>query len=495
MSPSSWMATAAGPRARLAARRGPSARRRGAAPDRARRRRTRHPVSHDLLVQRGKLVAAADGNPRPDGSAAAVHPHDLAELHGNSVRVRIIGERDGLETDIRRLLEEAEELTKGNDGPDTGRGVQLRRAAGDCARCATRCAEDVAAGRARAADDQRRYVWFATRYAPASPDPDLIIRTSGEQRLSNFLLWQAAYSELVFVPMYWPDFDRAALEAGHRRISAARAPIRRAWSRGLAPEPCGNPVRSEPERAAREPAWRHASDLALVLAPLASARCRWPSFAVLARPSRVVGMATGAGLRLFWTRCGGRRRYGSWRPDICCCRHDRHASRVRAGLRPAAHRLCAALLCARADDPAARDAAFGLAAILFLFAVVWSTDIAAYFVGRAIGGPKLGRAVSPNKTWSGAIGGHARPLVAGVAVALCGIVVAPVRFGCLSPRSCRSLAQARRPVRSPRSSAGSASRIQPIIPGHGGVDGSARRIYCRSRASRPSDRACARRDR
>jgi undecaprenyl diphosphate synthase len=49
-------------------------------------------------------------------------------------------------------------------------------------------------------------------HAPDIPDPDLIIRTSGEQRLSNFLLWQAAYSELVFVPINWPDFDRAALE-------------------------------------------------------------------------------------------------------------------------------------------------------------------------------------------------------------------------------------------------------------------------------------------
>jgi undecaprenyl diphosphate synthase len=57
--------------------------------------------------------------------------------------------------------------------------------------------------------------------APDLPDPDLIIRTSGELRLSNFLLWQAAYSELVFVPTYWPDFDRAALESAiaeyHRR--------------------------------------------------------------------------------------------------------------------------------------------------------------------------------------------------------------------------------------------------------------------------------------
>ena len=48
--------------------------------------------------------------------------------------------------------------------------------------------------------------------APEIPDPDLIIRTSGEQRLSNFLMWQAAYSELVFVPIHWPDFDKAALE-------------------------------------------------------------------------------------------------------------------------------------------------------------------------------------------------------------------------------------------------------------------------------------------
>jgi len=55
---------------------------------------------------------------------------------------------------------------------------------------------------------------FASRLgAPDVPDPDLIIRTSGEQRLSNFLLWQAAYAELVFLPIHWPDFDRAAFES------------------------------------------------------------------------------------------------------------------------------------------------------------------------------------------------------------------------------------------------------------------------------------------
>jgi undecaprenyl diphosphate synthase len=116
--------------------------------------------------------------------------NDLAELHQNRVKVRVIGERGDLDPDIRRLLEEAEELTKDND---------------------------------------KLTLVVAFNYdligqnldAPDLPDPDLIIRTSGEQRLSNFLLWQSAYSELVFVPTYWPDFDRAALEGAiaeyHRR--------------------------------------------------------------------------------------------------------------------------------------------------------------------------------------------------------------------------------------------------------------------------------------
>src|SRR5437867_3139292 len=74
-----------------------------------------------------------------------------------------------------------------------------------------RAAGDVAAGRLSATAITAERL-AAALDAPDLPDPDLIIRTSGEQRLSNFLLWQAAYSELVFVPTYWPDFDRAALE-------------------------------------------------------------------------------------------------------------------------------------------------------------------------------------------------------------------------------------------------------------------------------------------
>jgi undecaprenyl diphosphate synthase len=82
-------------------------------------------------------------------------------------------------------------------------------------RAAQRIAAEVAKGSLKPADISMETV-SAFLDAPDIPDPDLIIRTSGEQRLSNFLLWQSAYSELVFVPTYWPDFDRAALEAAIR---------------------------------------------------------------------------------------------------------------------------------------------------------------------------------------------------------------------------------------------------------------------------------------
>jgi undecaprenyl diphosphate synthase len=136
--------------------------------------------------------------------------NDLAELNGNNVRVRVIGDRDTLSPDVKRLLEEAEELTHRNDGMTLVVAFNYG-ARQEIARAAQRLAEEVAAGRLSSADiTAERLSRFMD--APDLPDPDLIIRTSGEQRLSNFLLWQAAYSELVFVPIFWPDFDRAALE-------------------------------------------------------------------------------------------------------------------------------------------------------------------------------------------------------------------------------------------------------------------------------------------
>jgi undecaprenyl diphosphate synthase len=135
---------------------------------------------------------------------------DLADLHRRGVRVRVIGEREDLDSDIRRLLDEAEELTKHNSRLVLVVAFNYG-ARQEIARAARRMAAEVAGGdlalNAVTADKLASYL-----DAPDVPDPDLIIRTSGEQRLSNFLLWQAAYSELVFVPAYWPDFDRAALE-------------------------------------------------------------------------------------------------------------------------------------------------------------------------------------------------------------------------------------------------------------------------------------------
>jgi undecaprenyl diphosphate synthase len=136
--------------------------------------------------------------------------NDLAELHKSGVRVRIIGEREGLDADIGRLLVEAEELTKNNDGLTLVVAFNYG-ARQEITRAARRIAQDVADGRLK---PDAVTVETVSGYLDAAdiPDPDLVIRTSGEQRLSNFLLWQSAYSELVFLPLNWPDFDRAALE-------------------------------------------------------------------------------------------------------------------------------------------------------------------------------------------------------------------------------------------------------------------------------------------
>jgi len=136
--------------------------------------------------------------------------NDLIELRNNGVHVRVIGEREDLDPEIKRLLDEAEDLTKHNNKLTL---VVAFNYGGrqEIARAAQRLAIEVAAGRLPASAITTERIATCLDL-PDLPDPDLIIRTSGEQRLSNFLLWQAAYSELVFVPTYWPDFDRAALE-------------------------------------------------------------------------------------------------------------------------------------------------------------------------------------------------------------------------------------------------------------------------------------------
>jgi undecaprenyl diphosphate synthase len=136
--------------------------------------------------------------------------NDLADLCRNGVHVRVIGDRSDLAPDIKALLEEAEELTRDNDKLTLVVAFNYG-ARQEIARAAQRLAREVAGGRLAVADvTADKLASFLD--APDLPDPDVIIRTSGEQRLSNFLLWQAAYSELVFVPVYWPDFDRSSLE-------------------------------------------------------------------------------------------------------------------------------------------------------------------------------------------------------------------------------------------------------------------------------------------
>lgn len=135
---------------------------------------------------------------------------DLKELHAKNVRLRIIGEGHPTDSEVQTLFDEAQALTRDNTG------VRLTVAfnygsRGEIARAAQALARQVAAGELRAEDIT------AERFAEALdtaglPPLDLMIRTSGEQRLSNFLLWQAAYAELVFLPVYWPDFNRSWLE-------------------------------------------------------------------------------------------------------------------------------------------------------------------------------------------------------------------------------------------------------------------------------------------
>jgi len=137
--------------------------------------------------------------------------NDLADLHKINVRVRVIGSRVRLSPEIRALLVEAENLTRENTGLTLV--VAFNYGSRDeILQAAAKLAAEVASGRL-APDDVNEAALAARLDTAGVPDPDLVIRTSGEQRLSNFLLWQAAYAELVFTPVLWPDFDKAAFEA------------------------------------------------------------------------------------------------------------------------------------------------------------------------------------------------------------------------------------------------------------------------------------------
>jgi undecaprenyl diphosphate synthase len=136
---------------------------------------------------------------------------DIARLEREGVRVRVIGRREGLSADLIRLIEDAEARTAANTRFQLTIAFNYGGQA-DIAAAARRFAEEVAAGRRKPQDLDEAA--FAGLLATAGgPPPDLIVRPSGEQRLSNFLLWEAAYAELVFQDVMWPDYGEEHLRA------------------------------------------------------------------------------------------------------------------------------------------------------------------------------------------------------------------------------------------------------------------------------------------
>ena len=144
---------------------------------------------------------------------------EIAELHREGVRLRVIGEHERFGPEIRSELEAAERLTQGNTRLTMVVALSYGARA-EILQASLRIAEAIKAGTLD--PSQLDEAGFASFLSTSDiPDPDLVIRTSGECRLSNFLLWQSAYAELVFLDVLWPDFDAShfagALDAFNRR--------------------------------------------------------------------------------------------------------------------------------------------------------------------------------------------------------------------------------------------------------------------------------------
>ena len=141
------------------------------------------------------------------GLFAATIEREFPDLHRQGVRVRFVGRRDRAPDRLRDLMADMEQRTAGNTRLDLwvafdyGGRAEIVRAVGALVEAGV------------AADGVDEDAVRAHLYAPEMPDPDLVIRTSGEARMSNFLLWQTAYSELEFVPTLWPDFGAEELQA------------------------------------------------------------------------------------------------------------------------------------------------------------------------------------------------------------------------------------------------------------------------------------------
>jgi undecaprenyl diphosphate synthase len=132
---------------------------------------------------------------------------ETPELHAEGVRMRFLGRREGVDPELIEQMEWAEQTTAANER------ITLYVAFNYGGR-----AEIIDAARSFTGTTEEEF--RAHLYAPEMHDPELIVRTSGEQRLSNYLMWQSAYSELVFTDVLWPDFSRADLEAALQEYDA-----------------------------------------------------------------------------------------------------------------------------------------------------------------------------------------------------------------------------------------------------------------------------------
>ncbi|MFT3808796.1 MAG: isoprenyl transferase [Micropepsaceae bacterium] len=136
---------------------------------------------------------------------------NLAEMHAKNVRLRFIGGRDRVSSDILKMLDESREMTAQNTGLNLT--IAFNYGGQDEIVDAVRAIAREAQAGTLTPEAIDRAVISGYLHTAGVPDPDLVIRTSGEQRLSNFLIWQSAYAEFVFTDTLWPDFDRKALEA------------------------------------------------------------------------------------------------------------------------------------------------------------------------------------------------------------------------------------------------------------------------------------------
>lgn len=137
--------------------------------------------------------------------------HEISNLHKNGIRLKVIGDVARLDADIRKRVEKAEALTKDN----TKLFLNLALSYGsrqEISHAAAKIAADVAAGKIKP-DDISEETVSTYLYTNGIPDPDLLIRTGGEERISNFLLWQCAYTEFYFTDTLWPDFNLESMKA------------------------------------------------------------------------------------------------------------------------------------------------------------------------------------------------------------------------------------------------------------------------------------------